>query len=87
MGAAVRQEITKTLTSLMSHAEDAIRTGTAAALGAIVGSLPAEEKTDVILSHMLGTYILLLYYGIIFYILFALLLYNGCYSVLSLSCR
>lgn len=54
MGAPIRQEITKTLTSLMSHTEDNIRTATAAALGALVSSLSADEKTDVILTHLLG---------------------------------
>ncbi|XP_067931600.1 stalled ribosome sensor GCN1-like [Watersipora subatra] len=53
MGTAIRQEITKTLTALLSVSEDAIRTGSAAALGALIGCLPKEEKTDVILSQIL----------------------------------
>lgn len=57
MGAPIRQDITKTLTALMSQAEDGIRTGAAAALGAILSSLPSEEKTDVVLSHILGNYL------------------------------
>lgn len=54
MGAPARQEVTKTLTSLMSHSEDNVRTGAAAALGAIIQCLPDEERTDAVLNHLLG---------------------------------
>jgi len=54
MGAAIRQEVTKTITGLMGTAEDSVRTTNAAALGALLGCLPSEEKSDVILSHLLG---------------------------------
>lgn len=56
MGAAIRQEMTKTITSLMSHSEDSIRTAAAACLGALITCLPDEEKTDVVLNHVLGMY-------------------------------
>ena len=54
MGAAIRQEMTKTITSLMSHSEDSIRTAAAACLGALITCLPDEERTDVVLNHVLG---------------------------------
>jgi len=55
MGAPVRQDITKTITGLMSHDEDNVRTAAAACLGALITCLSDEEKTDVILTHILDT--------------------------------
>lgn len=61
MGAAIRQDITKTLTGLMSQAEDGVRTCSASALGAFVSCLPPEERTDVVLTHILGNFCALSY--------------------------
>lgn len=58
MGAPVRQDITKTITGLMSHDEDNVRTAAAACLGALITCLSDEEKTDVILTHILGAYLI-----------------------------
>lgn len=59
MGVAVRQEVTKTLLKLMSSQEDSVRTTAAACLGALTASLPDEERTDVIISHLLSKFIML----------------------------
>ena len=52
MSAAVQQEVTKSLVSLTSSAEDGIRTLAAVCLGVMLMFMSDEAKIDTILNHL-----------------------------------
>lgn len=53
MGENVRKEITTTLISLLSSEEDTVRTTASVCLGALIRCLPEEERTDLLINHLL----------------------------------